>query len=62
MAKKAKTVRYAVLPDGSRREITGENGRYYVCGDAQFRKAAVLTETEKIEPDGDKNDTGKAKK
>ena len=38
MAKKAKTVRYAVLPDGSRREITGENGRYYVCGDAQFRQ------------------------
>lgn len=62
MAKKAKTVRYAVLPDGSRREITRENGRYYVCGDVQFRKASVSTETEKIETDDEKKDTGKAKK
>ena len=63
MAKKGKTVRYAVLPDGSRREITGENGRYYVCGDTQFRKAGVRVEAEKDETEDAQEETeGKAKK
>lgn len=46
-AKKAKKKRFAVLPDGARHEITGENGRYWVCGNRQFRKAAAAVEIEK---------------
>lgn len=43
MAKK-KTKRLAVLRDGTKQEITGENGRYWVCGNRQFRKAEVILE------------------
>lgn len=54
-AKKAKKKSFAVLPDGARLEITGENGRYWVCGDRQLRKASVVVEIEKEEaPDGEK--------
>lgn len=62
MAKKAKTIRFAVLSDGDRREITGENGRYYVCGDVQFRKSSVTVENERTDVEPDIKDTGKAKK
>lgn len=45
MARK-KTVRYAVTADGERHVITGENGRYWVCGDAQIRKSRAVVEKE----------------
>lgn len=38
MAKK-KAVTYVVLPDGSKYKITGENGKYWICGETQFRKS-----------------------
>ncbi len=57
MAKNAKKKRYAVTQDGCRAEITGENGRYYVCGDVQFRKAAVTVETKQEEPGRDGTQT-----
>ena len=48
-AKKAKKKSFAVLPGGERHEITKDGGRYWVCGDRQFRKSAVTVETEKEE-------------
>ena len=39
-----KTERYAILPNGEKQRITGENGRYYICGDHQVRKASVTVE------------------
>lgn len=43
MAKKkvGKAIREAVLPGGEAVAITGENGRYWVCGNAQFLKSRV---------------------
>ena len=38
--KKVKTKTVFVLPDGSRYDVTGENGKYIFCGDTQFRKSA----------------------
>lgn len=38
--KKAKAKRVFVLPDGTRYDITGETGKYILCGDTQFRKSA----------------------
>ena len=43
MAKK-KTERYAVTENGERLKITGENGRYWLCGSVQMRKSRVTTE------------------
>lgn len=40
--KKAKTIRFLIFPDGEKREITGETGKYWICGDAQFRKTRGL--------------------
>lgn len=40
MAKKKSAVAYVVLSDGSRYKITGEDGKYWICGDTQFRKSA----------------------
>lgn len=31
--------RVFVLPDGTRYEITGENGKYVFCGATQFRRS-----------------------
>lgn len=36
--KKAKTKKVFVLSNGDRYDVTGETGKYYVCGDTQFRK------------------------
>ena len=30
--------RYLVLENGDRFEITGENGRFYICGNVMFSK------------------------
>jgi len=38
--KKAKTKTVFVLPDGTRYDVTGENGKYIFCGNTQFRKNA----------------------
>lgn len=35
-----KIIGYIVLPNGKKKEVFGERGRYWVCKDAQFRKAA----------------------
>ena len=58
--KKVKVVRYLLLPNGERFEITGETGKYWLCGDTQFRKShgwAVLDEPVPIEDkkEGDEN-------
>lgn len=53
MAKKKTGKRLAVLRDGSKHEITGERGRYWVCGDRQFRKAETAVETAPEEKAGD---------
>ena len=37
-APKAKKV--FVLSDGTRYDVTGENGKYVFCGNTQFRKSA----------------------
>ena len=29
---------YLVMKDGKRYELTGESGKYYLCGATQFRK------------------------
>lgn len=39
MAKK-KTKKVYVLSNGERYDVTGETGRYFLCGETQFRKAA----------------------
>lgn len=40
MARKAaKKIRYLVLPNGGKSEITGENGKYWFCGETQWRKS-----------------------
>lgn len=36
--KKAKTKKVFVLANGDRYDVTGETGKYYICGDTQFRK------------------------
>ena len=43
MAKKkpGKAMHEAVLPGGETATITGENGRYWVCGNVQFLKSRV---------------------
>ena len=47
--KKAKSKTVFVLPDGTRYDVTGENGKYIFCGNTQFRKNAgrgeLVTET-----------------
>lgn len=45
--------RYLVLENGERFEITGEDGRFYICGDRRFGKnypaLAGVEENEKTE-------------
>ena len=38
--KKAKAKTVFVLPDGTQYNVTGETGKYIICGDVQFRKSA----------------------
>lgn len=51
----AKTKSFFVLKDGTRYEVTGETGKYVLCGDTQFRKSAGRGEivTEKTAPNSD---------
>ena len=49
-----KTKKYAVTADGARREITGEKGRYWLCGEVQIRKSAATVEKEAAEEAEDK--------
>lgn len=35
--------------DGEKLEITGENGRYWLCGETQVRKARASVENAKTE-------------
>ena len=35
-----KAIGYIQLPNGKKKEVFGERGRFWVCKDAQFRKAA----------------------
>lgn len=48
--KKAKTEekRYFVLPDGTRYEVTGEDGKFVYCGTTQFRRMRGEIVTEKV--------------
>ena len=32
--------RYVIFKDGKKKAITGENGKYWICGKTQFRKAS----------------------
>lgn len=50
MAKKTDETRYYVLPNNEKFEITGENGKYYICGFTQFRKAAHHGKVETVKP------------
>lgn len=52
----AKAARYAVTKDGQRLPITGEQGRYWLCGDTQVRKSRASLEEEEIR----QKQTGKA--
>lgn len=45
MAKKS-VKRYAVTEDGARRRITGERGRYWICGRVLVRKSRAVVEGE----------------
>lgn len=55
MAKKKEAhTRYFVLPDGKKYKITGEDGKYWICGKTQFRKLAERgTVIEEQEEGGD---------
>ncbi len=37
-----------VLPDGSRYDVTGEDGKYVYCGATQFRRMRGEIVTEKV--------------
>ncbi len=51
-AKEASAVRRLfVLPDGTRYEISGENGKYVFCGGTQFRRKRGQLVTEKVSAD-----------
>ena len=59
--KKARTIRFLVFPDGERREITGETGKYWLCGETQFRKARALEiveEKAEEKPDAERGEEG----
>lgn len=53
--KKAKAKTVFVLNDGTRYDVTGENGKYVFCGNTQFRKSAgrgrIITEQAAAEPE-----------
>lgn len=34
-----RTKKILVMQNGARYEVTGENGKYYLCGEVSFRKA-----------------------
>ena len=51
--KSAKKIRYLVLPNGGQSEITGENGKYWFCGDTRWRKAHGWNTLKDIEEKGE---------
>ena len=59
--KKTDKKRVVVLADGARHEITGETGKYWICGETQFRKALgyeIEEIVEKAEPKKDDTEDG----
>ena len=62
MAKKkteAKTKSVFVLHDGTRYDVTGEDGKFVYCGETQFRKSAMRGEliSEEIPQEEPKEET-----
>lgn len=57
--KKAKSKTVFVLRDGTRFDVTGEDGKYVYCGDTQFRKSAMRGEliSEEIPQEQPKKET-----
>lgn len=50
MAKKKEaneTIGTVVTKDGKKYEVTGENGKYWICKNTQFRKLNVVFEERK---------------
>ena len=45
---KPEAKRYFVLSDGTRYEVTGEDGKYVYCGATQFRRMRGEIVTEKV--------------
>lgn len=39
-----------ILPDGTRKNVLEEKGRFFICKDAQFRKALYQLEPMKEKP------------
>lgn len=44
----AEEKRYFVLPNGTRYDVTGEDGKYVYCGATQFRRMRGEIVTEKV--------------
>lgn len=44
VAKKKEVIGYIVTKDGKKYEVTGENGKYWICKNTQFRKLNVVFE------------------
>ena len=42
-----KTIGTVVTKNGKKYEVTGENGKYWICKNTQFRKMNVVFEKEK---------------
>lgn len=47
MAKKKEVIGCIVTKDGKKYEVTGENGKYWICKSTQFRKMNVVFEERK---------------
>ena len=62
--KKEKTKRVFVLNDGTRYDVTGEDGKYVFCGQTQFRKAGgrgeIVEEKVAAEPEKAPEDDAEA--
>lgn len=56
MSKKKAKKNLVAIVGGEAHEITGENGRYWICGDKQFRKSAVTVEEKPKESEGEPED------
>lgn len=44
MAKKKEVLGYVVARDGKKYEVAGENWKYWICKNTQFRKLNVVFE------------------
>lgn len=47
VAKKKEVIGYIVTKDGKKYEVIGENGKYWICKNTQFRKLNVVFEERK---------------